>query len=350
MEYVNCNLCGCNRAKRVYVVPRIVEGTGRKFNVVRCEECGLVYTNPRLTRAEIKQCYPEDAYYSYHQPIPYNEGYGRTHALRARLKTLVLEECYGWRLARSKRRRLLGVMSERVTGVARKTLAYLLKNELEHGIPFKPRGRILDVGCGNGVFLEWLHSVSEELELYGLEISEKACESLSRRPYISTACGDLLEVRFPDNFFDIVTMWDVLEHLHDPLASIRETARVLNDGGVSCIGLPNFDSIERKIFGEHWYGLQPEQHLYHFTPTTLRYTLEKGGFSVIAMSRLRGSGRARLTTSLLKRSVQNDASRLGAQVRARLLHMCSYILDTFCYGGHIRIIAKQYHSKSHGPS
>ncbi len=100
--------------------------------------------------------------------------------------------------------------------------------------------------------------------------------------------GELSEMKFPDNSFDAVTMWHVLEHTTDPVAVLREIRRILKDNGTFILAIPNLDNIisqfaYRLIKGRRIHLFDPddrELHLFHFTPGTIKLASEKAGFSV----------------------------------------------------------------------
>ncbi|HKV37761.1 MAG TPA: class I SAM-dependent methyltransferase, partial [Blastocatellia bacterium] len=90
--------------------------------------------------------------------------------------------------------------------------------------------------------------------------------------------GDLSSAAFPDEFFDVVMLWHVLEHLVDPMAVVRETRRILKSDGVLALEVPNAACASFKLFRECWYSLDSPRHLSHFTPATLYRLLGECGF------------------------------------------------------------------------
>lgn len=144
----------------------------------------------------------------------------------------------------------------------------------------RPVGRLLDVGCGTGHFL----SVAEARgwQAVGLEVSKSALEFLERirteRGFkFSVVGGDLVQAGFPFKSFDAVTLFEVIEHLNDPVATLREVHRVLKDDGILYLTTPNFDSLPRYILGQRWRVIA-EEHLCLFNPKTLRDCLVTIGF------------------------------------------------------------------------
>jgi 2-polyprenyl-3-methyl-5-hydroxy-6-metoxy-1,4-benzoquinol methylase len=146
-------------------------------------------------------------------------------------------------------------------------------------MPPRERLRLLDIGCHIGVFLEIARE--QGWEAWGVEPSAWAADQARARA-LRVTTGTLREARFPDQFFDIVTMWDVIEHLTDPLSSLQEAYRVLAPGGIICIHTINIESPFARLMGHRWPWLM-EMHLYYFSPQTLTQMLEKAGFQVIEM-------------------------------------------------------------------
>jgi len=92
--------------------------------------------------------------------------------------------------------------------------------------------------------------------------------------------SDLFSASFDEAFFDIIMLNHVLEHLYNPLQTLMEARRILKRGGILVIQTQNIDSYQFRIFGKRWLGLSLPQHLYKFTPQTIRFTLEKVGFNL----------------------------------------------------------------------
>jgi SAM-dependent methyltransferase len=201
---------------------------------VACTACGLRYTRPLPGPAELAGLY--------------RSGYHRALSSRlwsADFISVLLERSVLW-----ERRRALAVL---------------------------PRGRLLDVGCGNGAFLARLGGGGWAVE--GTDTSPAAC-ALTRAKGVPVHEGDLAGARFPDGAFDVVTLWHVLEHLTEPLVELAEIRRILRPGGWLAIQVPDADSPTLRLCGEHWFPLSVPRHLQHFTFDSLRQTLERAGFVV----------------------------------------------------------------------
>lgn len=245
MESIPCNLCGATDTEVLHPATISEEAVppqewfqctssayGKHPPIVKCRRCGLVYTNPRLEEKEILHEYECAIDITYLQ-----EREGRILTFRWNLEPLL---------------RLM---------------------------PPHERPRLLDIGCHIGVFLEIARE--QGWEAWGVEPSAWAADQARARA-LRVTTGTLREARFPDQFFDVVTMWDVIEHLTDPLSSLQEAYRVLAPGGIICIHTINIESPFARLMGHRWPWLM-EMHLYYFSPQTLTQMLEKAGFQVIEM-------------------------------------------------------------------
>jgi len=134
-------------------------------------------------------------------------------------------------------------------------------------------------------------------EVYGVEVDERACAEAKKRG-LDIFHGQLEEAGFPEDYFDLVRMNHILEHLPHPLRSLKEAKRVLREEGKLLIQVPNVESLSAHLFGERWYHLDLPRHLFHFSPHTLRSLLEKASFAQAEISHLP-------TTSGFTGSLQN---------------------------------------------
>jgi SAM-dependent methyltransferase len=140
--------------------------------------------------------------------------------------------------------------------------------------------RVLDVGCGRAMLLTAFASAGAEC--HGLERAEFPGDP--GMAGIQLHRETLCEIGFPDSHFDIVVIWHVLEHLRDPLATLRECKRILKPGGVLALAVPNLGSWQAHWFGAYWFHLDLPRHLYHFTLQSLSACIETAGLSCGAWS------------------------------------------------------------------
>jgi len=141
--------------------------------------------------------------------------------------------------------------------------------------PYRRTNRLLDIGCGAGSLLEAARRAG--WEAHGTEVSRPAVEH-ARRAGFEVFCGDLSAAPFPEGHFDVVTASEILEHLDDPRAMLREVARVLRPGGLFWATTPHGRGISAKVLGLNWSIVVPPDHLHLFSLKGVRRLLEAAGF------------------------------------------------------------------------
>jgi 2-polyprenyl-3-methyl-5-hydroxy-6-metoxy-1,4-benzoquinol methylase len=137
------------------------------------------------------------------------------------------------------------------------------------------RGRVLDVGCGRGLLLEAFRRRGWEVQ--GTELTETAACYARQVAGVPVEMGRLEEIGFPESHFDAITMWHVLEHVHDPRVVLAEVSRILKPGGVLLVGVPNFSGFEARLFKDKWFHLDVPRHVTHLTKATLKQALHENG-------------------------------------------------------------------------
>ncbi len=141
---------------------------------------------------------------------------------------------------------------------------------------FKPNGSLLDVGAGVGTLM----SVASHkgFNVKGVEISAWASAFAREEKGLDVITGTLDDARLPDCAFDVVIVNHVLEHVESPRLFLAEIYRILKDDGMLVIGVPNVGSLMAHLKGGQWVSLRPEEHLWHFSPTTLRQLINSEKF------------------------------------------------------------------------
>jgi SAM-dependent methyltransferase len=142
----------------------------------------------------------------------------------------------------------------------------------------KPGGKLLDVGCGAGYLLQT--ASGRGFDVSGCDVSAWAGKHGSELGF-KVRVGLLEDLAYPAATFDVVVCNHTLEHVSSPVSFLQEIKRILVPDGILVIGVPNFDSLMSKIMRDRWGSLLPEQHLWHFTPKTLRQMIEHSGFSTL---------------------------------------------------------------------
>lgn len=240
-EYRPCGLCGIGEG-----LPLVdLRGQdGDLYRLVRCPECGLVCVNPRPTRESLEQFYS-----SWFEEID--------PALRLK-----------------DRRALRRIFAHTLSIIAAR----------------HPGGRILDVGCGLGCFLEFMRE--HGYETHGVEYSQPIVRFLRECVGLSIQRGNLIEAAFPAEDFDAITMFYLLEHLHDPMAVLREARRILKPQGTLFLRVPNFDFGRAILWLRRWgIKIRPElisilcvpHHLFYYTPGTITALMRKAGFEEVVV-------------------------------------------------------------------
>jgi SAM-dependent methyltransferase len=142
--------------------------------------------------------------------------------------------------------------------------------------PYRRTNRLLDIGCGAGSLLEAARRAG--WEAHGTEVSAPAVEH-ARAAGFEVFCGDLAEAGFPEGHFDVVTASEILEHLPDPRAMVREIARVVRPGGLFWGTTPHGRGLSARLLGERWSVVSPPEHLQLFSLGGVERMLREAGFT-----------------------------------------------------------------------
>lgn len=247
MVYVPCNLCGSKEYKVLYAgrassASALSEQAfrctslqhGDFTNIVQCSSCGLLYESPREPEEVIETRYEqvEDAVYE-------REREGRVRTYTAMMPAI---EKYS-----------------------------------------RPPGRVLDVGCYLGVFLDVARG--RGWQTAGVEPSAWAAARVRERGH-QVVNAPLRRSNLPPESFELVTLWDVIEHLHDPLEQLGEIHALVKPGGIFALTTMDTGSLYAKMCGRRWPWFM-RMHLYYFTRGTLAQMLEKAGFEVLEIERVK---------------------------------------------------------------
>lgn len=144
--------------------------------------------------------------------------------------------------------------------------------------PLMQRGHVLDVGCASGLFLERVREAGWRAT--GIEPSSTLCRYARERlgEPVEIECGTLEFTKLPQNSFDVVTLWDVLEHAPDPGDFLRASSGLLKSGGYLLLNVPHLDSVMARLLGSRWPLLLPE-HLHYFSRDSLLRCGSSAGLS-----------------------------------------------------------------------
>ncbi|MBW2982348.1 class I SAM-dependent methyltransferase [Candidatus Woesearchaeota archaeon] len=245
-ENINCNLCGNNNFSIIFEAQPEKEkqfdlsekyrssGDESLFEqVVKCNNCGLVYINPRNK--------PEDILEGY------SEGTDAAHVSQ----------------------------SEGREKTFKKTLKLINKYT-------KSKNRLVDIGTAGGCFLKV--AKDDGWGVHGVEPNKWLCDWGKKNYDIEIKQGDIFSAEYSAEIFDVVTLWDVIEHTTDPKAVLKECKRILNPGGIIVVNIPDISSWLVRAMGRKW-PFWSSVHLYYFTKKTMIKMLEELGFDIVKTKR-----------------------------------------------------------------
>jgi len=236
-ENCECDWCGSSESTTIFSGPDLLLQRPGNFTMVRCIQCGLIRQNPRLTWESLSAYYPEE--YSAYEPIIQQE--------KSIFK--LLDRRYG--------------MEKRIRAIRK----------------YKSGGKLLDVGCGTGIFLGEVQR-NGNWEICGVEPVATAADYVRNVLGCEVFQTPFLNAGLKENQFDVLTMWNVLEHLYNPIANTQYAYNLLKPGGVLVISIPNVESLENKIFRQYWLGWDLPRHLYLFPQKQIEIMLSEIGFQV----------------------------------------------------------------------
>jgi 2-polyprenyl-3-methyl-5-hydroxy-6-metoxy-1,4-benzoquinol methylase len=158
---------------------------------------------------------------------------------------------------------------------------------------FRKTGRLLDIGCGIGFFLDV--AKKRGWEVYGTEYSERLI-GLLREKGITIHEGPLNSKNYEEGFFDVVTSFEVIEHINNPTNEINQIGKLIRKGGLVYITTPNFNSLLRKRLKIQYNVINYPEHLSYYTPSTMNHLFSSNGFKKLKIETT-GISLTRLRTS-----------------------------------------------------
>jgi len=237
MNHISCNLCGKDETKI------ILEQEDYKYfprAILRCLNCGLIYVNPQPKPEELSRLYQEGPPKDICNPSPIETSTESFHSRPVNVRIPL-----------------------------RLTLFQRL---------LKP-GRLLDVGCGTGEFLYYARGLGWEGA--GVDVSSFDVQRARRATGLQVQEGTIGDLSEREDAFDLITMWDVIEHMPDPKADLRIAYKLLKADGFLAISTPNLGSLRYRLHKEKWRGfIEDERHLFFFDSVILTQLLMKNGFRV----------------------------------------------------------------------
>lgn len=213
------------------------------FSLFDCEDCGLRFTNPIPDTTSISKYYQSEDYISHS-----NTKKGIVNSLYHAARDFMIQQKINW---------IKSFSSKRI---------------------------LLDIGCGTGHFM---HALKENgFQVKGVEIDDGA------RNFAINQFG--LDVITPQDFlndssdvnYGVITLWHVLEHIHEPAVFLNKINSSLSDDGILMIAVPNFTSYDADYYADYWAAYDVPRHLWHFSPTFLENWLRSQGFKLITKKSL----------------------------------------------------------------
>lgn len=195
------------------------------FSISKCSACNFLFTNPRPNKENIGQYY-ESANYISHQDSSTN----LTNIIYKIVRNITLKQKVNW-----------------INGLSKK------------------KGKLLDFGCGTGYFLK--AAEKDGWEVVGVEPDPTASSIAKSKQKIKVYNN--IDALGGEKKFDIITLFHVLEHVHDLQTTLEILLSKLKQRGSLLIAVPNHDSLDAKRYREHWAALDVPRHLYHFTFETM---------------------------------------------------------------------------------
>lgn len=248
---INCPNCGSGNYKVVLRKDILTE----VYSIVKCTSCSLHFVNPLPSDTELQ------LYYNHEYRIP------------AYQKDKVV----------LKSKRIIAILKER-------------------GLP--EGSKIFDLGASHGYFL---HEAKKNGYVpFGVELSKEACTN-AKKTYgieIDNCFFADSPLSKEENFFEVTSMLDVLEHLTDPNIILSGFRKILKTNGRVVLTLPNIDSTEYKLYGRYWEWLSPPDHLYYYSPKTITSLLAKHGFEIEYLETYKGDSAGNLVFHLFLSSRQ----------------------------------------------
>lgn len=242
-----CNNCGSSESELITtgIEHEYKNTTDDVFNVVRCQNCGLVYLNPRPDVSELATIYPPN-YYAYAIESGYDDSQRQNFYYKARYKRIlsgleyVLSFCQGDKL------------------------------------------KVLDIGCADGHILNWFGKVrTHDVETYGCDLNEAAVRKAKERGH-TTYVGRFEDVDLPESYFDFVWASHVIEHVADPKAFTQKVFRILKPGGIFWFWTPNIGSLDAKIFKhKHWGAYHFPRHWVFYDAKSVEKLASVTGFELV---------------------------------------------------------------------
>lgn len=246
LKYHPCDYCGSDEFTIVMQGCDLMEELPGRFQMVRCKSCGLLRQNPRLDWVDLQKYYPPS--HGSYKPLLPNSSSALTR--------------FFFRYGHWKRVNLVS--------------------------KYMPSGEWLDVGCGSGLILQEAQ-FRKKWNLTGIEPNKQMARYTQDNLGIPILSIPFEEYSGEEGSIDVLSMWDVLEHLPKPVDALKNVHKLLRDDGIFVFQIPNYESWNRVVFKDAWGGYDLPRHLYLFPKYSLQEMLTNTGFTIIHQTCVAGS-------------------------------------------------------------
>ena len=299
----SCLLCGSSNIRNLFNAKDRMLNIPGEFKVSRCKKCGFVFLNPIPDEKTLKKYYPSKDYYAYSDKE--DEGFF------SKVRNYLISHYYN-----------RNILSRLIASVVHDV----------PGIPlWKQNGKILDIGCGSGETLVMLKKLG--WEVYGLDIDKKALDVAKKKGVTHVKFGTYKAIStYPDNFFDAVRMYHVIEHLDNPYQVLGIIHKKLKKNGELIIGTPNTKSFTAGIFRQYWLNLDTPRHTILFNPVVLKKLLKKENYKVTAVDFCSAGGIVGSMGYFFSEQKKYKINLLDNMFLVLLFYPFEWVLDKLHYG------------------
>lgn len=226
---IQCRLCKSKDIKFLF--------KKNSYSIFKCKKCELFFADSKLSPKQLKDFYSSDYFAGNQDKLGYYNYFEEENSIRLNSKS-----------------------------------------RLEQIRKYAKGEKLLDIGCAAGFFLDEAKSY---FKVSGVEISEDMAKFARKELKLKVFNAPFSSQTLVNTTFDVITMWDVIEHVSDPLDTIKNVKRLLKNNGLLVFSTGDVDSLFAKISKEHWHLFTPPQHLSYFSKKVIIKMLEENGFKII---------------------------------------------------------------------
>jgi 2-polyprenyl-3-methyl-5-hydroxy-6-metoxy-1,4-benzoquinol methylase len=240
LKKTSCIICNQANHKKLFSAKYLLFNLKGKYNVIKCNNCNLIRTDPMPTIGSMKYYYPKN-----YSPYIDTQLKRKQNNFKAYIKKIT-------------------------------NFFFDAKGQF---IPSLPVGNILDIGCASGFFLYEMKK--KGWKTFGIETSKHAANYAKKILNLNVYNGPIEKAKKPNcKSLDLIVGWMTIEHLHNPIFVLKKIRSWSNKSTYLVLSIPNADSFEFNLFKKYWYALQVPTHAHHFTPETIKKVLKIGGWNI----------------------------------------------------------------------